>query len=186
MKKFTKEDAMKGYKTREEINKAIEIVGKQNGLTVQKEKWACRDGVIGLDAENLNIFTEIDWDYNIHEDFVQYVFKVSFRASVSRMGANYTTEGSAKTPQKGRREMTYYKEYKDKNGETIHVGDYIQYENGRVKQVYEWENEYGLHGLGTDATNPSWIEDGRALPCEFGIYDLTYDELQEVELCGKN
>lgn len=24
--------------------------------------------------------------------------------------------------------------------------------------------------LGTDATNPIWIEKGRAVPCEYGIY----------------
>lgn len=45
--------------------------------------------------------------------------------------------------------------------------------------------------LGTDATNPSWIASGRAVPCEYGIYPLEdalvyawemYDEYDDVDL----
>lgn len=36
--------------------------------------------------------------------------------------------------------------------------------------------------LGTDATNPSWIKSGRAVPCEYGIYPLCYAETNEVEV----
>lgn len=35
---------------------------------------------------------------------------------------------------------------------------------------------------GWDATNPKWIESGRAVPCEYGIYPLTRDETEEVEV----
>lgn len=60
--------------------------------------------------------------------------------------------------------------YFDKNGAEIHAGDKIRRASGQVEKVYEWENEFGERGLGTDATNPAWVESGRAVPCEFGIY----------------
>lgn len=62
--------------------------------------------------------------------------------------------------------------YFDKHGVEIHEGDKIRRASGQVEMVYEWENIYGERGLGTDATNPVWIENGRAVPCEFGIYNL--------------
>lgn len=36
--------------------------------------------------------------------------------------------------------------------------------------------------LGTDATNPSWIKSGRAIPCEYGLYPLGHIETNEVEV----
>lgn len=34
--------------------------------------------------------------------------------------------------------------------------------------------------LGTDATNPSWLESGRAFPCEWGIYPLENKEMFDI------
>lgn len=68
--------------------------------------------------------------------------------------------------------------YFDRNGAEIHEGDRIRYASGRVRAVYLTEGG----DLGTDATNPAWIESGRAVPCEFGVYPLTREELEEVEI----
>lgn len=82
--------------------------------------------------------------------------------------------------------MKYYKEYKDKNGEEICAGDYIRFsEKGEPQRVYEWEDSCGTRGLGTDATNPAWIKSGRACPCEFGIYDITNEDMKYCELVGR-
>ncbi len=69
-----------------------------------------------------------------------------------------------------------YFRYFDKNGTELSEGDIIRYEDGR------WECLYLTDGgeLGVDATNKSWIESGRAVPCEYGIYPLTYDDVKEV------
>ena len=70
--------------------------------------------------------------------------------------------------------------YYDKNGSQITAGCQIKYPSGEVKTVYlTSENE-----LGTDATNPEWIRSGRAVPCEYGIYQLTLSETDEVEVVG--
>lgn len=73
--------------------------------------------------------------------------------------------------------------YFDKNGKEITEGCTIKYNHGdksliRYKKVYLTENEE----LGTDATNPLWIENGRAVPCEYGIYPLEEAETEEVEV----
>lgn len=69
--------------------------------------------------------------------------------------------------------------YYDKNGVEIHDGDNIKWDNGKVEKVYlTEENE-----LGTDATNPTWIEKGKACPCEFGIYPFTKADMTEIEKC---
>ena len=34
--------------------------------------------------------------------------------------------------------------------------------------------------LGVDATNPIWIENGRAVPCEYGIYPFEADDLLSI------
>ena len=88
--------------------------------------------------------------------------------------------------------MKYYdkelkkERYFDKNGEEILAGDYIKMSDfAEPKMVYEYEDEYGDYGLGTDATNPVWIEIGRAVPCEYGIYPLTDDDTNNCVLCGK-
>lgn len=74
------------------------------------------------------------------------------------------------------------KRYFDRNGKEITEGCKIKYKNGvrsrTVYTVYLTENDE----LGTDATNPTWIENGRAVPCEYGIYPLCYDETNEVEV----
>ena len=78
--------------------------------------------------------------------------------------------------------------YFDKYGEEIHAGDFIMLNDNchaEPEEVYEWEDEYGNKGLGIDATNPVWIEKGRAVPCEFGIYPLTTEDLEEPELVSK-
>ena len=68
--------------------------------------------------------------------------------------------------------------YYDKNGVEITDGSCIKYNDGTIRTVYLTnENE-----LGTDATNPKWIESGRAAPCEYGIYPLTLEETMEVEV----
>lgn len=70
------------------------------------------------------------------------------------------------------------KRYFDRNGKEITEGCKIKYENGKIKEVYLTENDE----LGTDATNPLWIESGRAVPCEFGIYPLEKADTEEVEV----
>lgn len=57
--------------------------------------------------------------------------------------------------------ITYY----DMNGEEIHEGDVVLIDDNK-EIVYLTDEGY----LGIDATNPIWIENGRAVPCEFGIY----------------
>ena len=69
--------------------------------------------------------------------------------------------------------------YFDKNGTEITEGSVIQFENGRKEKVYKTVNDE----LGTDATNPAWIEIGRAVECEYGIYPLTEEETNEVIVC---
>jgi len=55
--------------------------------------------------------------------------------------------------------------YFDRNGEEILEGDLVIMD-GKIKKVYRTEDGY----LGTDATNPKWIEIGRACECEYGVY----------------
>lgn len=68
--------------------------------------------------------------------------------------------------------------YFDKNGVEITEGCEIRYANGDVKTVYLTEDD----SLGTDATNPRWVEMGRAVPCEYGVYPLTREDTEEVEV----
>jgi len=70
--------------------------------------------------------------------------------------------------------------YYDRNGAEIHEGDSIRWPDGKVEKVYlTVEGE-----LGTDATNPLWVQTGRAVACEYGIYPLTEADTHEVELAG--
>lgn len=63
--------------------------------------------------------------------------------------------------------------YFDKNGVELHDGDVVVDEEGAKRTLYlTAEGE-----LGTDATNPRWIESGRAVPGEYGIYPLTESDL---------
>ena len=68
--------------------------------------------------------------------------------------------------------------YFDRNGHEIMPNDEIRYADGTVKKVYLTERGE----LGTDATNPAWIASGRAVPCEFGIYPLNWEDTEEVEI----
>ena len=70
------------------------------------------------------------------------------------------------------------RKYFDKNGVEITEGCKVKYEDGTIKKVYLTESEL----LGTDATNPKWIESGKAVPCEYGIYPFTKDETEEIEI----
>ena len=79
------------------------------------------------------------------------------------------------------------KGYHDRNGVELNAGDYIRLnEYAQPQMLYEWEDEYGNKGLGTDATNPAWIKSGRAVPCEFGIYNLNSEDMKYCEVCGKD
>lgn len=62
--------------------------------------------------------------------------------------------------------------YFDINGNEIHAGDYVMM-NGRKEKVYLTEN----NELGIDATNPTWIERGKASPCDYGIYPFVSDDM---------
>jgi len=68
--------------------------------------------------------------------------------------------------------------YFDKNGKEITDGCKIKYSDGSIKKVYLTDQDH----LGIDATNPKWIEWGRAVPCEFGIYPFEENETNEVEV----
>lgn len=68
--------------------------------------------------------------------------------------------------------------YFDRKGNEITEGCKIKYPDGSIKEVYLTDEDR----LGTDATNPVWIERGRAVPCEFGIYPLESVETDAVEV----
>lgn len=68
--------------------------------------------------------------------------------------------------------------YFDKNGVEITEGCKIKFPNGKIEVIYLTTNGK----LGTDATNPAWIESGRAGCCEYGIYPLTREDTEEVEV----
>ena len=66
--------------------------------------------------------------------------------------------------------------YFDMRGEEIHWGDTVLMD-GREQIVYPVESTTRLDGyLGTDATNPSWLESGRAYRCQFGVYLFERDD----------
>ena len=73
--------------------------------------------------------------------------------------------------------------YFDRNGKEITEGCEIKFLHGdksleTIKTVYLTENDE----LGTDATNPVWIEKGWAVPCEYGIYPLTREDTENCEV----
>jgi hypothetical protein len=75
------------------------------------------------------------------------------------------------------------KRYFDRNGKEIIEGCKIKYLHGdrileRVERVYRTEKDE----LGVDATNPIWIDRGLAVPCEYGIYPLTKEDTEIVEV----
>lgn len=67
--------------------------------------------------------------------------------------------------------------YFDKNGREIKEGSKVKF-CGRVEEIYLTQDDE----LGTDATNRAWIETGRAFPCEYGIYPLTKEDTEEMEV----
>lgn len=68
--------------------------------------------------------------------------------------------------------------YFDKNGKEITDACKIKHADGTVEKVYLTEDGE----LGLDATNPEWIENGRACECEYGIYPLTREITEEIEV----
>lgn len=75
------------------------------------------------------------------------------------------------------------KRYFDRNGKEITEGCTIKYLHGdksleRTERVYRTEEDE----LGTDATNPAWVASGRAAACEYGVYPLTREETEMVEV----
>lgn len=75
------------------------------------------------------------------------------------------------------------KMYFDKNGVEITEGCNVKYCHGdkgleRIEKVYLTKDGE----LGTDATNTRWIESGKAVPCEYGIYPFCADETEEIEV----
>lgn len=66
--------------------------------------------------------------------------------------------------------------YFDREGNELHDGDTIMWADGRTEKLYA--TVQGL--LGTDATNPSWLASGRAVECQYGVYPLTWSDVQEI------
>lgn len=66
--------------------------------------------------------------------------------------------------------------YWDKNGNRLHEGDHVILD-GKERELYLTADGQ----LGTDATNPKWIESGRAVECEYGIYPLTPSDIEVLE-----
>lgn len=66
--------------------------------------------------------------------------------------------------------------YYDCNNVQLHEGDMVSI-NGREpeKLLLTVDGE-----LGTDATNPSWIKNGRAFEGEFGVYPLDHEDLKTI------
>lgn len=96
--------------------------------------------------------------------------------------------------------MKYVREYKDAFGIEIQKGDIVswledgesreqaiaRYECGKAnsEKVYEWYSD-GQYGLGFDSTYPTWIECGKAYPCQYGIYPISDDDLQDIVVVSK-
>ena len=74
------------------------------------------------------------------------------------------------------------RKYYDRNGKEITEGSKVRYMNSKrsqdVYKVYRTSEDE----LGVDATNPKWIESGRAVPCEYGIFPFSYAETEMIEV----
>ena len=68
--------------------------------------------------------------------------------------------------------------YFDKNGKEVKEGDLVKIGDCAPKKLYRTTDG----GLGVDATNPLWIENGRAVPCELGIYPLESSDIKDMVL----
>ena len=76
--------------------------------------------------------------------------------------------------------ITNAQRYFDRHGVEIHDDMVIQFTGeDRPQKVYVTEDGE----LGTDATNPLWIEKGRAVECEYGVYPLTVEQWGDP-FCG--
>ena len=65
--------------------------------------------------------------------------------------------------------------YFDMNGKEILEGSKIILSEGdKPREVFLCEDGQ----LGIDATNPAWIESGRAVPCEYGLHPLTLEDVK--------
>ena len=74
--------------------------------------------------------------------------------------------------------VTLYR-YFDRRGIELFEGDDIKrVTENKIETLYRTKDGE----LGTDATNPMWIEIGRAVPCEYGIYPLNEQEMSDIEL----
>lgn len=85
---------VKGYNTIEEINAIIKEEAESAGFAVYREKYDGY-GLLHIDAENLNVFTEVSLDDHFDFDNLDGSYtigKVSFRASVNNMGGNPTPD----------------------------------------------------------------------------------------------
>lgn len=78
-------------------------------------------------------------------------------------------------------QQTYSKQhykYFYKDGTEVQEGDYIKFIDasgepyGKAHKVYKWETDEEV-GLGIDATNPVWIESGKATTGQYGIYPFS-------------
>ena len=73
----------------------------------------------------------------------------------------------------------YTNRYFDRNGVEILEGDKVKFDvGGRIETVYRSEDG----NLGVDATNKAWLENGRAYPCQYGIYPFN---LEDMRSCTK-
>ena len=73
--------------------------------------------------------------------------------------------------------------YFDKEGNELHDGDMVEFDavivpDGKVRREKLYLTSEGT--LGTDATNPKWLESGRAYPCQYGIYELTNADMNYI------
>ena len=71
--------------------------------------------------------------------------------------------------------------YFDNNGDELQDGDFVSIAGGKPKKLYLTDDGQ----LGTDATNPKWIEWGRASECEFGIYALDNVDMEDIVLVSE-
>lgn len=70
---------------------------------------------------------------------------------------------------------TYY----DRHGHVLEEGVVIKYvSTGKTYELVRTEDG----NLGYDATNPKWVECGKAAPFEYGVYPLEQDELSDIEI----
>lgn len=73
--------------------------------------------------------------------------------------------------------------YFDKEGSELHDGDMVEFDavivpEGKIRREKLYLTSEGT--LGTDATNPTWLEKGWAYPCRFGIYELTEADMKYI------